>query len=258
MRNDDDACEPGLPLSNSGVINATAAVVASTAQGKAPPLPPPGEPSPNSTMKEAFSPNSTLSEALSPVSSEASRKQGERKSKKSGKQKTFEESVAERGVQHKGLGIGRGHPVVNDGDEEFDLEVASHTSGLSRPSSRASQASEFSGIGDVAAAADFMQKYKMMKLLLKEKDKELQKAKEEKERAAKEEEERRRTVLPSLFGRSREPKSEEEAPLVEPPDPAEILRQVRRRRFVVLVLIFAAMVVLPVFLLQSLREEITP
>jgi len=133
----------------------------------------------------------------------------------------------------------------------FDLELQSHHSGLSRPSSQASHATDFSGLGN----DDFMQKYKMMKLLLKEKEKEL-KAMQDKEM----ENQRPQSpkVFAQVFGRKTAQQKEEEQALVQPPDPAEILKQVRRRRFVVLVIIFAGMCFMPIFVLPMFKSEITP
>lgn len=133
----------------------------------------------------------------------------------------------------------------------FDLELQSHHSGLSRPSSQASHATDFSGLGN----DDFMQKYKMMKLLLKEKEKEL-KAMQDKE--LENQLPQSPKVFAQVFGRKTAQQKEEEQALVQPPDPAEILKQVRRRRFVVLVIIFAGMCFMPIFVLPMFKSEITP
>eukprot|EP00746_Dinoflagellata_sp_MGD_P081687 gnl/MRDRNA2_/MRDRNA2_32473_c0_seq1.p1 gnl/MRDRNA2_/MRDRNA2_32473_c0~~gnl/MRDRNA2_/MRDRNA2_32473_c0_seq1.p1 ORF type:complete len:246 (-),score=70.04 gnl/MRDRNA2_/MRDRNA2_32473_c0_seq1:14-751(-) len=245
MRNGEDASEPVLPLSSSGVIKATAAASESADEDAPPPLPPPGVPSLNNTLTSEAS---TIQHSKSKDLSHSAHKS----KKKNKHERSFEEAVKARGVQKKDIKS----PTNSDDPKEFDLEIASHTSGLSRPSSRASKASEMSGLGE---DDDFLAKYKMMKLLLKEKEKELQKAQEQ----VKEAQEFRPTspkgVFPQMFGRARsENKLEEEEVLLEPPDPALILAQVRRRRLGVLFLIFVGMCTLPVLLVQSFRNEITP
>lgn len=231
MQSSEDASEPSLPLSNSGVIKATAPAAAAyhrnsgVAEEDIPPLPPPGVPSLNDSLNSD-----------APTQSQSST------SKKSGKRSTNRKHSSNSGI-HKNVSI-------NDQKEGFDLEIASHHSGLSRPSSRASHASEFSGLGQ----EDFMAKYKMMKLLLKEKEKELQKMQE----AQGQENPSSPHVLAKVFGKKTDAEKEEEQALVQPVDPAEILKKVRRRRCVVLVMIFAGMCILPFMLLPVFKNELTP
>merc|ERR1719265_2206111 len=195
----------------------------------------------------------------SEVSASQRSKESATKPKKSNRvttKRSFEEAVKAKGVQKHPSKDSANKNVNPDDPKEFDLEIASHTSGLSRPSSRASQASEMSGLGQ---DDDFLHKYKMMKLLLKEKEKELQKAQEQVKEAQDFRPTSPRGVFPQMFGRTRsENKPEEEEVLLEPPDPALILAQVRRRRLGVLFLIFVGMCTLPVLLVQSFRNEITP
>lgn len=217
--------------------NAAAATVPSAEEevpGTIPALPPPGAPSP-SAASSADAPERSQATTATITS---------KKSKKSvmkSKSKQFnEESSSTKNLRDS-----------HDPHASFDLELQSHHSGLSRPSSQASHATDFSGLGN----DDFMQKYKMMKLLLKEKEKEL-KAMQDKEM----ENQRPQSpkVFAQVFGRKTAQQKEEEQALVQPPDPAEILKQVRRRRFVVLVIIFAGMCFMPIFVLPMFKSEITP
>lgn len=256
MQHGGDAGEPVLPLSSSGVVNATAAAAASADDDV--PLPPPGAASLNSSLNNSSSLNSEVSPQVSDSKLSNTNKKKASKAIKprlpAFEKSAFEDAVRSQGVQKKSMqNTQKKSPQVpgsSDDTNEIDVEMASHTSGLSRPSSRASHASSFTGL---ETTEDFIAKYNKMKLMLMEKEKELQKVND-----LKAQEPTAQGVFPQMFGKKMEAKAEEEEVLLEPPDPAQILAQVRRRRLAALVLIFAGMCTLPVLLVQSFQEEITP
>lgn len=126
---------------------------------------------------------------------------------------------------------------------------------ISRPSSRGSMASSFNGVAD----ADFLNKYKQLKLLLKEKETEVQKLEEESrlaeiqreaERLAREEMEKPKPtwIWQKIIRKPEEP---------EIPDPAVIMRRMRRRRMLALVAMGLFVIALPIAAVILVRPLIT-
>lgn len=251
MHSGGDAGEPVLPLSSSGVMRATAAAAASTEQDMPPPIPPADGPSPNATSSSETKFAHSVSEVV-PGARASFRESASKKMKRSKSRLDAELKFTKAQTESVKATAGSDKTKPGTDSKDIDVEIASPTSGLSRPSSRASQASEFSGLG---GDSDLMKQFQMMKLKLKEKEKELQRMKSEQVQA----EPASPSRFPQIFGKKgSEPKPEEEEVLLEPPDPAVILKEVRRRRFAVLVIIFVGMCTLPILLVQSFRKEITP